>query len=35
VIAKAEHLDKGSNPRFVVTSLPSDEFTAQATYEET
>ena len=22
VIAKAEHLDKGSNPRFVVTSLP-------------
>lgn len=35
VIAKAEHLDKGSNPRFVVTSLPSDEFPAQATYEET
>jgi len=35
VIAKAEHLDKGSNPRFVVTSLPTDEFPAQATYEET
>ena len=35
VIAKAEHLDKGSNPRFVVTSLPSDEFPAQATYEKT
>lgn len=35
VIAKAEHLDKGSNPRFVVTSLPSDEFPAQAAYEET
>src|SRR6202158_4817026 len=24
VIAKAEHLEKGSNPRFVVTSLPSE-----------
>jgi len=35
VIAKAEHLDKGSNPRFVVTSLPSDESPAQATYEQT
>lgn len=25
VIGKAEHLDKGSNPRFVVTSLPVDD----------
>lgn len=25
VIVKAEHLDKGSNPRFVVTSLPEDD----------
>ena len=24
VIAKAEHLDKGANPRFVVTTLPGD-----------
>ncbi len=24
VISKAEHLPKGSNPRFVVTSLPAD-----------
>ena len=35
VITKAEHLDKGCNPRFVVTSLSSDEFPAQATYEQT
>jgi hypothetical protein len=35
VIAKAEHLDKGSNPRFVVTSLPSEEFPAPSTYEAT
>jgi hypothetical protein len=34
VVAKAEHLEKGSNPRFVVTSLPSQEWAAQALYEE-
>jgi hypothetical protein len=30
VVAKAEHLEKGANPRFVVTSLPSLEWAAQA-----
>jgi hypothetical protein len=25
VLVKAEHLDKGANPRFVVTSLPEDD----------
>lgn len=30
VVAKAEHLDKGSNPRFVVTSLPATQWSAQA-----
>ena len=34
VVAKAEHLEKGANPRFVVTSLPSEEWAAQALYEE-
>ena len=34
VIGKAEHLDKGSNPRFVVTSLPSSEIDARTLYEE-
>lgn len=34
VIAKAEHLAKGPNPRFVVTNLPSSEFDARTTYEE-
>jgi hypothetical protein len=34
VVAKAEHLQKGANPRFVVTSLPSAEWAAQALYEE-
>jgi hypothetical protein len=34
VVAKAEHLDKGANPRFVVTSLPSPKWAAQALYEE-
>src|SRR5208282_1249503 len=34
VVAKAEHLEKGANPRFVVTSLPSPEWAAQALYEE-
>jgi hypothetical protein len=34
VVAKAEHLEKGANPRFVVTSLPSAEWAAQVLYEE-
>ena len=34
VIAKAEHLDKGANPRFVVTSLSAERMAAQALYEE-
>jgi hypothetical protein len=33
VIAKAEHLDKGANPRFVVTSLSPEEMAAQELYE--
>ena len=34
VVAKAEHLEKGANPRFVVTSIPSQEWAAQALYED-
>ena len=34
VIAKAEHLPKGSNPRFVVTSLPASAFAARTLYED-
>jgi len=34
VIGKAEHLEKGANPRFVVTSLSSDRFDARALYED-
>jgi hypothetical protein len=34
VIAKAEHLDKGSNPRFVVTSLSPEQMAAQELYEK-
>jgi hypothetical protein len=34
VIAKAEHIDGKENPRFVVTSLKSEEGAAQALYEE-
>jgi len=34
VIAKAEHLEKGSNPRFVVTSLKAEAWPAQALYEK-
>jgi hypothetical protein len=33
-VAKAEHLEKGENPRFVVTSLGGEEWPAQALYEE-
>jgi hypothetical protein len=35
VIGKAEYLEKGENPRFVVTSLPGDEFDARSLYEDT
>ena len=34
VVAKAEHLEKGENPRFVVTSLRGEPWPAQALYEE-
>jgi Transposase DDE domain group 1 len=34
VVGKAEYLDKGPNPRFVVTSLSAEEFPAQTLYEE-
>lgn len=34
VVAKAEHLDKGENPRFVVTSLTPQQWTAQDLYEK-
>lgn len=33
VIGKAEHLRKGANPRFVVTSLPADEVDGKTLYE--
>jgi len=33
VVAKAEHLDKGQNPRFIVTSLSADKWAAQQLYE--
>jgi hypothetical protein len=33
VAAKAEHLPKGANPRFVVTSLPTAEIDARTLYE--
>jgi hypothetical protein len=34
VVAKAEHLSKGANPRFVVTSLGADRFDARTVYED-
>jgi hypothetical protein len=34
VVAKAEHLPKGANPRFVVTSLSASAFDARALYED-
>jgi hypothetical protein len=34
VVAKAEYLDKGENPRFVVTSLPAQQWAAQELYEK-
>jgi hypothetical protein len=35
VVAKAEYLEKGENPRFVVTSLASESWEAAALYEKT
>jgi hypothetical protein len=34
VVGKAEHLRKGANPRFVVTSLAADTVDARALYED-
>ena len=34
VVAKAEHLPKGPNPRFVVTSLSADAIDARVLYED-
>ena len=34
VVGKAEHLARGENPRFVVTSLSTEEFEARALYED-
>ena len=33
MVAKAEHLPGKANPRFVVTSLPADTFSARTVYE--
>lgn len=34
MVGKAEHLPKGQNPRFIVTSLASDEWQGRALYED-
>ena len=34
VVAKAEYLDKGENPRFIVTSLSAEQWAAQDLYEK-
>jgi hypothetical protein len=34
VVAKAEHIDGKENPRFVVTSLASEKWSAQSLYEQ-
>ena len=34
VVGKAEYLDKGENPRFVVTSLTAEQWAAQDLYEK-
>ena len=34
VVGKAEYLDKGENPRFVVTNLPDDRWQPQKLYEQ-
>jgi hypothetical protein len=33
-VGKGEHLSKGSNPRFVVTTLSADDHDARALYED-
>lgn len=35
VVGKAEHLEKGENPRFVVTSLSTEQVDARTLYEQT
>ena len=35
VVGKAEYLEKGANPRFVVTNIPAEEQAARRLYEET
>ena len=35
VVGKAEYLEKGANPRFVVTNLPAREQDARTLYEDT
>ena len=34
VVGKAEWMEKGANPRFVVTSLPPERMDARAVYED-
>jgi hypothetical protein len=34
VVAKAEHLDKGANPRFIVTSISGERIEARTLYED-
>jgi len=34
VVGKAEYMDKGENPRFVVTNLSAQEYEAQELYEK-
>jgi len=34
VVGKAEYLDKGANPRFVVTSLKKEDIDAQTLYKK-
>jgi hypothetical protein len=34
VVAKAEHLPQGANPRFIVTSLPASQIDARTLYED-
>ena len=34
VVGKAEHLAKGANPRFIVTSLSAESWPAAALYEQ-
>ena len=34
VVGKAEYLEKGANPRFVVTNLPAEECGARELYED-